>query len=92
MVRALDLPGNPSSVHAEGREARAAIEAARDQVARFVGAKAKNVIFTSGGTEASDGAKPDLSAVLAARAARTDPCATEHPCGPERAPVPGGRG
>ena len=52
MARALELPGNPSSVHAEGREARAAIEAARDQVAALVGARAKNVTFTSGGTEA----------------------------------------
>jgi cysteine desulfurase len=46
--------GNPSSVHAEGRAARAQAEAARDKVARLVGAQAKNVIFTSGGTEANN--------------------------------------
>lgn len=53
MVRALAMPGNPSSVHAEGRAARAAIERAREQVAALVGAKASNVVFTSGGTEAN---------------------------------------
>lgn len=53
MVRALALPGNPSSVHGEGRAARAAMEQAREQVARLCGAKASNVVFTSGGTEAN---------------------------------------
>ena len=50
---ALDLVGNPSSVHAEGRAARAAIEEARASVAALVGARAEDVIFTSGGTEAN---------------------------------------
>jgi len=45
--------GNPSSVHAEGRAARAVIEAAREQVAGLSGAIAGNVIFTSSGTEAN---------------------------------------
>jgi cysteine desulfurase len=45
--------GNPSSVHAEGRLARAAIEGAREQVAMLVGAAPADVIFTSGGTEAN---------------------------------------
>jgi cysteine desulfurase len=49
---ALDLAGNASSIHAEGRMARALIETARAEIAGFVGAKAKNVFFTSGGTEA----------------------------------------
>lgn len=53
MMRALALPGNPSSVHGEGRAARGAMEQAREQVARLVGAKASNVVFTSGGTEAN---------------------------------------
>lgn len=53
MVRALAMPGNPSSVHSEGRAARAAIEQARAQVAALVGAKPSNVVFTSGGTEAN---------------------------------------
>ncbi|MET0157438.1 MAG: cysteine desulfurase family protein, partial [Methyloceanibacter sp.] len=53
MIDALSLDGNPSSVHEEGRRARAAVEAARDKVARLVGAPAESVIFTSGGTEAN---------------------------------------
>jgi cysteine desulfurase len=53
MVAALDQPGNPSSVHAEGRAARHLVERAREQVAALVGADARNVIFTSGGTEAN---------------------------------------
>jgi cysteine desulfurase len=45
--------GNPSSVHAEGRAARALIEAAREQVAALVGAQPDNVVFTASGTEAN---------------------------------------
>jgi cysteine desulfurase len=54
MARASSLLGNASSVHAEGRAARGAVERAREQVAALVGAAAKNVIFTSGGTEAAN--------------------------------------
>jgi cysteine desulfurase len=53
MVEALAATGNASSVHAEGRAARALIEKARAEVAALVGAEAKNVTFTSGGTEAN---------------------------------------
>lgn len=53
VAHALSLPGNPSSVHGEGRAARGAMEHAREQVAALVGAKASNVVFTSGGTEAN---------------------------------------
>src|SRR5262249_46760744 len=49
----LGLVGNPSSVHREGRAARHVIEQARDQVAALVGAAPRNVVFTSGGTEAN---------------------------------------
>ena len=45
--------GNPSSVHARGRAARAAVEEARAQVAALVGARIEDAIFTSGGTEAN---------------------------------------
>ena len=54
MLAALDLPGNASSVHAEGRAARAIVEAAREQVAALAGARAGDVVFTSGGTEAAN--------------------------------------
>jgi cysteine desulfurase len=53
MAAAWDLCGNPSSVHAEGRQARALLEAARTSIATAVGAAPNNVILTSGGTEAN---------------------------------------
>src|SRR6266536_2293319 len=43
--------GNPSSVHAAGREARAAIDDSRDRLAKLLGVKSHELIFTSGGTE-----------------------------------------
>jgi cysteine desulfurase len=48
-----DLAGNPSSVHAEGRAAKAAVERAREDVAALVGCKPREVVFTSGATEAA---------------------------------------
>jgi len=53
VAEVLALPGNPSSVHAEGRAARSAVEAARDKVAALAGARAEDVVFTSGATEAN---------------------------------------
>ena len=53
MTAAMDLSGNPSSVHAEGRQARKLVEDARIAIARAVGALPRNVIFASGGTEAN---------------------------------------
>jgi cysteine desulfurase len=52
-AEALDVCGNPSSVHAEGRAVRHRIEQARESVAALVGAEPRNVVFTSGGTEAN---------------------------------------
>ena len=52
MLDAFSSPANPSSIHQEGRKARSLIEAARDEIARFAGASARDVVFTSGGTEA----------------------------------------
>jgi len=54
MLAVLDVAGNPSSVHAEGRHARAVVEAAREQIALLVNAKPSEVIFTSGATEANN--------------------------------------
>lgn len=53
MLAAMDVAGNPSSVHAEGRAARALVERARAQVAEAVGCKPAEVVFTSGATEAA---------------------------------------
>jgi cysteine desulfurase len=47
------LYANPSSIHAEGRRARRAVEEAREEVARLAGCAAEEVFFTSGGTEAN---------------------------------------
>ncbi|PTM43061.1 cysteine desulfurase family protein [Bosea sp. 124] len=87
MARALAMPGNPSSVHAEGRAARAAVERAREQVAALVGAKATNVVFTSGGTEANATVlSPGLMDCDGGRDCVRTPAtlllhgATEHPC------------
>jgi len=53
MAAAWELSGNPSSVHAEGRQARRLVEDARASISGAVGALPRNVIFTSGGTEAN---------------------------------------
>src|ERR1700753_2955568 len=53
MTGAWELAGNPSSVHAEGRQARRVVGDARAAVASAVGALPRNVTFTSGGTEAN---------------------------------------
>ncbi|MFZ4607725.1 MAG: cysteine desulfurase family protein [Caulobacter sp.] len=53
VVRALEIGGNPSSVHAAGRAARSLIEAARAQVAALVAVLPGSITFTSGGTESN---------------------------------------
>lgn len=84
---ALTLPGNPSSVHAEGRAARSAVETAREQVAALLAGKAANIVFTGSGSEANatllspglmdcDGGR-DCVRVPASLLLHS---ATEHPC------------
>ena len=53
MQAAMDIYGNPSSVHAEGRAARGLIERARAQIAAALGAEGAEIVFTSGATEAA---------------------------------------
>ena len=53
MLEAMDLVGNPSSVHAEGRAAKALMERARGQIAEALGAQAADIVFVSGATEAA---------------------------------------
>jgi cysteine desulfurase len=63
----IDAPtGNPSSVHAEGRAARATVEDARTRVASLTHARAKDVVFTSGGSEG-------IAAAIRGVCDRTDP-------------------
>lgn len=82
VLAALDLPGNPSSVHREGRAARAVVDRAREQVANLVGAKPRQIVFTSGATEAaSQVLTPDFRMGRAPLAvSRLYVGATEHPC------------
>src|SRR5205809_6746592 len=70
--------GNPSSVHAAGREARAAIDDARDRLADLLGAKAHELIFTSGGTEANNLAILGLARTRGARGKHLISAKTEH--------------
>ncbi len=53
VLRAFELAGNPSSVHAAGRAARDVVETARKQVGELIGVVAGSVTFVSGGTEAN---------------------------------------
>ncbi|MCB1507030.1 MAG: cysteine desulfurase [Hyphomicrobiaceae bacterium] len=73
MLAALDLTGNASSVHTEGRRARAVIEAGRAEVAALAGARVSDVVFTSGATEAANW-------VMTRPWRRIVVSAIEHPC------------
>jgi len=53
MVAAMDVVGNPSSVHAEGRAAKALLERARGQIAAALGAEGADIVFTSSATESA---------------------------------------
>ena len=64
-----DVHGNPSSVYAEGRAARALVDAAREQVAAAIGATPAEIVFTGGGTEADNLA---LRGVVAAHKGERD--------------------
>ena len=74
MLAALDLCGNPSSIHAEGRAARASVEDARRQVAALAGAAARDVVFCASGTEAA------ATALAPGGLQRLIVGATEHVC------------
>ena len=67
MTRALrGVHGNPSSIHEEGRSARAAVDRARESVASLIGVEADDVLFTAGATEANN------TALLGLARARSD--------------------
>ena len=70
--------GNPSSVHAAGREARAAIDDARDRLADLLGAKSHELIFTSSGTESNNLAVLGLARAHAGRGRHLICASTEH--------------
>src|SRR5258708_39922074 len=54
MVAELAHTGNPSSLHNAGRRARRVVEESREQIAKVLGARPSEVVFTSGGTEADN--------------------------------------
>ena len=81
VVAALEAAGNPSSIHAEGRAARALVEAARRDVAALAGANPRETVFTSGGTEAANLAlAPGVAAPGVGPLRRLIVGATEHVC------------
>jgi len=71
--------GNPSSIHAEGRQARALLESARKTVAQSIGASTAEIFFTSGGTESNNMAMK--CAVRDLGVTRIITTQTEHHCG-----------
>jgi cysteine desulfurase len=54
MIDAMDIVGNPSSVHSEGRAAKALLERSRIKISELLGAQEADIVFTSGATEAAD--------------------------------------
>jgi cysteine desulfurase len=70
--------GNPSSIHWAGRETRAAIDDARDRLAKLVGGRPHEIIFTGGGTEANNLAIFGLARKHANKGRHLITCATEH--------------
>lgn len=89
MLAALEAVGNPSSVHAEGRAARAVVEKARAQVARLVGAAPESVVFTGGASEAAATAVASWNGAVYVSPASHDALATYLDRG-QAAPLPVG--
>jgi cysteine desulfurase len=78
LQRALrDSYGNPSSIHKEGQTARRTLEQARDEVAGLIGATAREIVFTSGGTESNNAAL--FGAIGSREHAHVVTTAIEHP-------------
>jgi cysteine desulfurase len=80
MARALaESGGNPSSLHAEGRRSRDLLEVARERVAKALGCRPREVVFTSGGTEAANLGLRGAAAARAAVGKGLVTSAVEHP-------------
>jgi cysteine desulfurase len=72
--------GNPHSEHVAGRRAKSAVENAREQVAKLIGARPEEVIFTSGATEANNLALQGIARSPDRRGNHIVTCPTEHKC------------
>jgi cysteine desulfurase len=70
--------GNPSSIHAEGRRARQGLDEARETVGRILGAKPREVVFTSGGSEADNLALKGAAWAASARGRHIVTSSVEH--------------
>src|SRR2546426_5385543 len=71
--------GNASSVHLFGQEARAAVDRARRQIAALIGARANEIVFTSGGTEANTLAIRGICEIAESHGRHVIASAIEHP-------------
>lgn len=78
MLPSLRRGYNASSVHTEGREARAVLDDARERVARCIGARAKEIVFTAGGSEADNLAITGVARALRERGRHVVSTAIEH--------------
>ncbi|WP_289079036.1 cysteine desulfurase family protein [uncultured Thalassospira sp.] len=89
MIAAMDVAGNPSSVHASGRAARKIVDHARRTIADLVGGDSERIIFTSGGTEANNLALNGLEDVTVFTSAIEHPSVIEGRVDAKRIPVDG---
>jgi len=89
MIAAMDVAGNPSSVHASGRAARKIVDHARRTIAELVGGDSERIIFTSGGTEANNLALNGLEDVTVFTSATEHPSVIEGRVDAKRIPVDG---
>ncbi|HBS21263.1 cysteine desulfurase family protein, partial [Thalassospira sp.] len=87
MLVAMEIAGNPSSVHASGRAARKIVDHARRKIADLIGGDAERVIFTSGGTEANNLALNGLEDVTVFTSAVEHPSVIEARSDAKRIPV-----
>jgi cysteine desulfurase len=71
MIRAMEVFGNPSSMHQFGREARKMVEQARENIASFIGAKPEEIIFTASASEGNN-------TVLNTFACSSEQCSSNH--------------
>lgn len=87
MIAAMDVAGNPSSVHASGRAARKIVDHARRTIADLVGGDSERIVFTSGGTEANNLALNGLEDVTVFTSAVEHPSVIEARPDAKRIPV-----
>ncbi|MDD3088288.1 MAG: cysteine desulfurase NifS [Candidatus Omnitrophica bacterium] len=73
-----DKPGNASSMHLFGQEAKKGIEDSREELASFIGAKPEEIVFTSGGTESNNNVILGVASALAGKGKHIITSSIEH--------------